>query len=134
MATSKTSKTPSKTAVQAAQAMANPPVEEMEARTLEAKQPAVSPVSPQEAEPGFIAASNTPAIVPEGMTVDQMLERIVQLEQTVDTLTASAPQGQDTKPKNGTENLVQTTISGNARTTVDPSVEYVAENGSEVVQ
>ena len=38
-----------------------------------------------------------------------------------------APQAMDTTPKNATEPLVQLTRSGNVRTTLDPSLEFVAE-------
>ena len=38
-----------------------------------------------------------------------------------------APQAMDTTPKNPTVDLVQLTRSGNERTTIDPSLEFVAE-------
>ena len=60
----------------------------------------------------------------------RMAARIAELEATNKALQARpvpAPQAMDTVRKNPTEKLVQLTRSGNVRTTLDPSLEFVAE-------
>lgn len=64
-------------------------------------------------------------------TLEDLRQRIAKLEGENKTLRdvapVPAPQGQDTTPKNPTETLVQLTRSGNVRTTIDPSLEFVAD-------
>ena len=60
----------------------------------------------------------------------RMAARIAELEaenKGLKVRPTPAPQAQDTTPKNPTVDLVQLTRSGNVRTTVDPSLEFVSE-------
>ncbi len=71
------------------------------------------------------------AQAPDADTLASMAARIAELEAENDRFKAAkavaAPQAQDTQRKNPTEKLVQLTRSGNVRTTMDPSLEFVAE-------
>ena len=71
------------------------------------------------------------AQAPDADTLATMAARIAELEAENDRFQAAkavaAPQGQDTQRKNPTEKLVQLTRGGNVRTTMDPSLEFVAE-------
>ena len=74
-----------------------------------------------------VAPVAVPMVLPEGMTVEQLLERVNTLEEQLAHVVANAPQGQDVHPKNGTDVLTQRTLSGNVRTTIDPSPDFVQE-------
>jgi len=65
--------------------------------------------------------------LPEGMSTEELLARIAGLEKKLAAQPIAAPQGQDTKMKNGTAPLVQKTVSGNVVTTVDPSRQFVED-------
>ena len=77
--------------------------------------------------------TKTKAQAPDADTLATMAARIAELEAENDRFKAAkaaataAPQAQDTQRKNPTEKLVQLTRGGNVRTTMDPSLEFVAE-------
>ena len=77
-----------------------------------------------------------PTEAPDETTIATMAARIAELEAENDRFQAAkavaAPQGQDTQRKNTTEKLVQLTRSGNVRTTIDPSLEFVAEQDNSI--
>ena len=79
------------------------------------------------------------AQAPDADTIATMAARIAELEAENDRFQAAkavaqAPQAQDTQRKNPTEKLVQLTRSGNVRTTMDPSLELVAEVATQTGQ
>ena len=78
-----------------------------------------------------MTAKPTKTEAPDEATLASLAARIAELEgenkALKDMTPVPAPQGQDTKRKNPTDKLVQLTRSGNVRTTLDPSLEFVAE-------
>ena len=72
---------------------------------------------------------------PDETTIATMAARIAELEaenerfQAAKAAAVAAPQAQDTQRKNNTEKLVQLTRSGNVRTTIDPTAEFMLEHG-----
>ena len=76
--------------------------------------------------------TETPEPLVDPAELARMAQRIAELEAKNTALQeratpVHAPQAMDTTPKNKTVDLVQTTRSGNVRTTVDPSLEFVVE-------
>ena len=76
------------------------------------------------------AKTKTPEPLVDPTELARLAARVAELESENKGLKVRptpAPQTMDTTPKNPTVNLIQTTRSGNVRTTVDPSLEFVAE-------
>ena len=72
----------------------------------------------------------TDPTTPTTATLETLAARIAELESENKQLSGRpvpAPQAQDSIRKNSTERLVQVTRGGNVRSTVDPSLEFVAE-------